>query len=138
MPKEIKDYVRNARQNPTTENIQKLWKSVFWLKGWYFLPSESREGPSNPSVMLVDGEPWLVAFTNVRRLEAFAQATGRAADSGEVFLLVLDPLESMQKILSVRDQIRGVVFNPDSDSTFRAPVQALEDYAHHFGVPLEE
>jgi hypothetical protein len=137
MASEIRDFVARAKADPTTENIQALWQAMFLLKGWYFLPAENREGPNRPTVMVVDGEPWLVAFTNVRRLEAFAKTTGRAAGSGEVFLLVLDPLESMQKILSVRDQVRGVVFNPDSPATFRAPVDALVQYADHFGVPLD-
>ena len=139
MASEIRDYVACAKADPTTENIKALWKAMFYLKGWYFLPAESREGPNRPTVMLVDDQPWLVAFTNVRRLKDFARATGRAdEDTGEVFLLVLDPQESMAQIMEIREQIRGVVFNPDSPATFRAPVEALDQYADHFGVMPSE
>ncbi len=136
MASEIRDYLARAKADPTTANIEALWRAVFLLKGWYFLPAESREGPNTPTVMLVDDEPWLVAFTNVRRLKAFARANGRGADTGEVFLLVLDPQESMAQILEVADRVAGVVFNPDSPQAFRAPVDALVQFAEHFGVPI--
>jgi hypothetical protein len=138
MASEIRDYVARAKADPTTENIQALWQAMFLLKGWYFLPAENRQGANRPTVMLVDDEPWLVAFTNVRRLKDFARTTGRAEASGEVFLMVLDPRDSMEQILDVRDQVRGVVFNPDSPATFRAPVEALEQYAEHFGALTRE
>ncbi len=135
--RQIRDYVADARRDPSTENIQALWRSVFMLKGWYFLPSRSDEGPAYPTVSTIEGRPWLLAFTDVRRIKAFAKKTGRLADDGTVPLLVLDPLESMQRILEVRQSIDGVIFNLDSDATFRAPVDALEAYARHFGVPLD-
>jgi hypothetical protein len=134
---EIRDFVARAKAEPSTENIEALWRAMFLLKGWYFLPAQQREGPSHPTVMLIDDRPWLVAFSNVRRLKAFAQSAGRVADDGEVLLLVLDPLESMEHIVEVADSVDGVVFNPGSEQTFRAPVQALVDYARHFGVPIE-
>ena len=76
MAKEIRDYVARARAESSTENIQALWRAVFMLKGWYFLPSEDVEGPSHPTVVVVDEQPWLIAFTNVRRLKAFAARSG--------------------------------------------------------------
>jgi hypothetical protein len=134
--RQIRDFVAQARSEPSTENIEALWHAVFMLKGWYFLPAEDVEGPSHPTVAMIDGQPWIIAFTNVRRLKAFARQQGRMAEDGEVHLLVLDPADSMEKILAVRDSVVGVVFNPSSPETFRAPVDALEEYARHFGVPL--
>lgn len=134
--KEIREYVARAKGEPTTENIEALWGAVFMLKGWYFLPGRSDEGPAYPTVSVVEGQPWVLAFTNVRRLQEFARSQGRGGEDGSVNLLVLDPLESMEKILEVRAQIAGVIFNIDSGATFRAPVEALEAYARHFGVPL--
>lgn len=135
--RQIRDFVARAKSNPTTENLEALWRATFMLKGWYFLPSEDAEGPTHPTVVIVDDDPWIIAFTNVRRLEAFAADQGRMAEDGEVHLLVLDPGESMEKILAVRDTVTGVLFNPGSPETYRAPVEALEQYARHFGVPLE-
>lgn len=138
MALEIRDYVARAKAEPTTENIEQLWRQVFLLKGWYFLPAESRQGCERPAVMLLDEEPWLVCFTNIRRLKDFTRRTGRAAPNGDFFLLVLDPFRSMQQIAAIADRIRGVVFNPDSPGTFRAPIDALQDYARHFGVPMSQ
>ena len=135
--RQIRDYVAEAKRDPTTENIEALWRSVFFLKGWYFLPSRRDEGPAYPTVSTIDGRPWLLAFTDVRRLEAVARKQHRLAQDGSLSLLVLDPLESMQRILEVEDTIEGVIFNLDSDATFRAPVGALKAYAEHFGVPLD-
>lgn len=136
MALEIRDYVARAKADPSTEYIQDLWRAVFLLKGWYFLPAESREGCERPSVMLVGDEPWLVCFTNIRQLKAFSRATDRAAPGGEFYLLVIDPHQAMHQIIELADRIKGVVFNPDSAATFRAPVHALRDYAEHFGVPM--
>lgn len=135
---EIRDYVQRARQRPTTEHIEAMWRAVFLLKGWYFLPSTNDEGPAFPTVTSVDGQPWLLAFTNVRRLQEFARVAGRGDDDGSVPLLVLDPAESMERILEVEDQVAGVIFNIDSQATFRAPTDALVAYARHFEVPLAE
>ncbi|TXD42770.1 hypothetical protein FRC96_02475 [Lujinxingia vulgaris] len=131
---EIRDYVARARREPTTENIEALWRAVFLLKGWYFLPTERQDGPSTPMVTLLGDQPWLVAFTNVRRIKEFSRQVGRAAPDGSVQLLVLDPRESMERIVAVQDQIMGVVFNIGSEETFRAPVAAIKAYAARMGL----
>lgn len=135
---EIRDYVTRARREPSTENLEALWRAVFMLQAWYFLPSRSDEGPAFPTVSEIDGDHWLLAFTNVRRLKEFARSVDRLNEDGSVPMLVLDPGESMQKILSVADNIDGVIFNIDSEATFRAPVEALEGYARHFEIPIDE
>lgn len=137
-PREIRDFVAQAKRDPRRENIEALWRAVFLLQAWYFLPSRDDEGPAFPTVSFIDGQSWLLAFSNVRRLEDFARAVGRDAEDGSVPLLVLDPKASMQRILAVRDDIAGVIFNVDSPATFRAPVDALEAYAQHFKVPLDD
>ncbi len=135
---EIKDYVEQAKREPTTENIEALWRSVFFRKAWYFLPSRDDEGPAFPTVTEIDGAPWLLAFTGVRRLKAFARQVGRVDDDGSVPVLALDPGESMSKIFDFDDDLAGVVFNIDSEATFRAPVEALAAYVEHFDVPVDQ
>jgi hypothetical protein len=49
---------------------------------------------------------------------------------------VLDPLTSMEHLEGVRGEVAGVVFNAGSDASFRAPTEALFEYARGFGVPL--
>ncbi|RAL20457.1 hypothetical protein DL240_16770 [Lujinxingia litoralis] len=131
---EIRDYVARARREPTTENIEALWRAVFLLKGWYFLPSTRQEGPATPMVTMLGEEAWLLAFTNVRRIKEFSRQVGMAAPDGTVQLLVLDPRESMERLVAVEDRVEGVVFNIGSDETFRAPVAAVKAYAARMGL----
>lgn len=133
----IRDYVAQAQRDPTTENLEQLWRAVFLRQAWYFLPSRNDEGPARPMVSEIGGEPWLVAFTSARRLKAFAREAGRLNDDGTAPMLALNPAESMQKIRDVADSIAGVVFNIGSEATFRAPVEALQQYAEHFDVPVD-
>lgn len=136
--KPIEDHVARARQSPTTANLEDLWRAVFFLKAWYFLPGRDDEGPAYPTVSMVDGKPWVLAFSNVRRLQDFAESVDRLGDDGSVPLLVLDPRESMSQLQDVAHAVEGVIFNMGSDATFRAPLQALEAYARQFKVPLDD
>lgn len=135
---EIKDYVARAKAEPTTERLQEMWRAVFLLQGWYFLPAQRQDGPAFPTILELNKEPWVIIFTNVRELKHFARTQGRAHPDGSVPLLVLNPLESMRKILAVKHTLQGAIFNPDSDATFRAPMEALEAYARHFGLPIDD
>jgi hypothetical protein len=130
---EIRDLVDLARQQPTDANIEALWKAVFLLRAWYLMPARPEDPNSYPLVTLVDGQAWLLAFTNFRRLRDMQRSIGRAGDSK---MLMLDPGQAMDQILSVRKHIRGVIFNPESDESFRCEVDALEAYARHFGLDV--
>ena len=131
---ELSEYVKRAMQEPSREHIEAMWKRVFMLKAWYFVPASETEGPTRPMVTTIEGEAWIPAFTNVRRYREFAASVGRLHDD-KAHALILDPGESMQKIVEVREAITGVVFNPGSEETFRAPVEALVAYAEHFEIP---
>lgn len=130
----IKDHVARARQEPTTENLEALWKSVFMLKAWYFMPSSDQEGPSYPTVVKIEGKTWLLAFTNHRRIKEFAKSSGRLNARGEVLLLVLDPQQSVDRAREVQEFVDGVIFNIDSDEMFRTTTEGLLGFAKHFGL----
>ncbi len=133
---EIKDHVAIAKENPTQENIRALWEAVFKLQAWYYLPAQEEEGPSNPLVTEIDGQNWLLAFTDFRRLTAFARSIGRRRDSGDVHMLTLDPRQSVERVIEVEDHIDGILFNVGTPETFRAPCVALIEFARHFGLPV--
>lgn len=131
---EIRDLVAIARQNPTEVTVRDLWQAVFRLQAWYFLPVEDVEGPSNPAMTEVDGEPWLVAFTNFRRLRDFSRLIGRiGSEDSEMNMLILNPLQSLGKFRE-EVEIAGVIFNPQSDETFRATREAFLAYSDYFGI----
>lgn len=131
----IHESIRAAKREPSTENLEEMWRAIFTLKAWYFLPAAEEEGPNRPMVAELDGEPWLPIFTDVRHYRSFAEGAGRRVDDGEMHALLLDPGESMERIAGVGDAVRGVVFNPASREAVRAPLEALDEYARHFEIP---
>lgn len=133
---EIREYVVQAKRDPSRENLEELWRAVFLLKAWYFVPVSDEEGPTRPMVTRLEERYWIPAFTDVRNYRTFVEGSDQLESAEELHALLLDPGESMEQILKVRDAIAGVVFNPASDYTFRAPVEALEGYAEHFDVPV--
>lgn len=133
---EIQDLIIEARTNPTTPNIEALWRAVFFLGAWYFLPAKKSVGASTPMVIEHEDGAWLLCFTNFRTLSAFEATTDQLLPDGQVNMLVLDPLESCRLISKHSEHIRGVIFNPSSDQTFRAPTSALLAYANHFGLDV--
>ena len=132
---ELRDYVAQAKREPTRQHIEAMWRAVFMLKAWYFLPAADEEGPNRPMVAEIDGQPWLPVFTNVRRYREFAASHARVDGEGNIHSLMLDPGESTRQIVEADDRIAGVVFNPGSEETFRTPVEALVAYAKHFEIP---
>ena len=130
---EIRDLVERARIDASDENIEALWRAVFLLRAWYLLPAKPEQPDSYPLVLMVEDQPWLLAFTNFRRLRDMEREIARGGDSK---MLVLDPGAAMAQIGEVKKFIRGVIFNPNSDETFRCEVDALEAYARHFGLEI--
>lgn len=81
-----------------------------------------------------ENEPWLVAFTNFRRLRDLERSLGNHGDSK---MLMLDPQTALNQIVSVRHHIRGVIFNIESDEMFRCETDALIAYAKYFGLEVD-
>jgi len=131
---EIRDYIRRAKREPTREYLEEMWRAMFTLKAWYFLPAREEEGPNRPMVLELDGAPWLPVFTNVRRYRSFAEAVGYLDEGDSTHALMLDPGESLEQIREVEAAVEGVCFNPGSEVAVRAPVEALVEYARHFGI----
>ena len=131
---EIRELVAISRQSPTEANIEALWRAVFLSRAWYLLPARPADPASYPLVVMRDDEPWLVAFTNFRRLRDLERSLGHNGDSK---MLMLDPSEALSQISAVKDHIRGVIFNIESDEMFRCETAALIAYAAHFGLEVD-
>ncbi len=129
---DLKARFDRARAEPTTENLQAMWQAVFVQRAWYFIPASA--GATHPMVAEIDGGVWLPIFTDFRKLDVFGQANGLRDSAGEIPMLVLAPPVAMRKVQEFAEHLDGVVFNPGSEITFRAPVSALEQFADHFGV----
>lgn len=120
---EIADLIQRAREEPTTDNLRAMWHKVFALPVWYLLPAA--EGPTMPLVLQAEDGAWVVAFTHFRPLNEFARAHGLRNDAGEVPMLPMPPAEALDRLEEVAEHVRGVVFNPATELTFRSTVDAL-------------
>jgi hypothetical protein len=128
---EISETIRAAQADPTSERLEAMWRAVFGLPAWYFLPAET-DGPTTPLVARIDDGDWVLAFTHVRPLNTFAAQRGLRSPDGELPLLPLSPREAYGKLEEVADHVDGLWFNPATEFSFRAPNAALEEFARRF------
>ncbi len=75
-----KAYADGATQDKPA--LDKLWSSLFKLKKWYFLMSIDTMGAKQPSVSTVDGEQWVLAFTDEAFLGLYAGTHRTLIDGG--------------------------------------------------------
>lgn len=137
MTTKVERLIKGARQEPSRDNLIEMWRHLFFLKAWYFMPNRTTEGPAEP--VLIDGHDGniLPAFTSVRRLRDFCEATGRTNETDDVPLLGLSPLEAVDNTRQHREAIDTVVFNPDTEISVSCPTEALIKYADYFNLPDE-
>lgn len=128
---EISDKIRAAQSDPSTDNLETMWDGVFHLPAWYFLPAV-QEGPSTPLVARIDEGDWVLGFTHLRALNAFAAARGMRTEGGEVPMLPLSPAEAWEKLEEVAEHVDGLWFNAGTELSFRAPNAALARFADQF------
>lgn len=131
--KTVEDYVAQARQAPTTENLEAMWRAAFAIKAWYLLPAGDEPGPARPTVITLDDGIYLPIATSLRRYSEFATKAGRAT-SADLPLLILDPWQALDALEIFRQTMDGVIFNPATDASFRAPLDAFFSYAERFGA----
>ena len=136
MANQLVDLIEQAKEDPTREHLEEMWRAVFLRKAWYLVPARDEVGPNRPMVLSTDNGFWLPAFTNVRNYRQFASEVGRESDDGEMHGLMLDPGEALSKINEVDEALDGVVFDAGTAHPFRAPLEALQAYAERFDVPL--
>jgi len=132
--KDIATTIRTARQNPSSENLEAMWQAVMRLPAWYFLPAALGE-ETTPLVGELDDGRWLLAFTHFRALNDFARVRDMRSTAGEVPMLALSPTAAVAHLGDVAAHIEGVAFNLGGDLVFRAPTQALLQFAERFLAP---
>lgn len=104
-----------------------LFGAAFRLKEWYFLargelPNLRPYVAANPTI--VDGAPMVKAFTDTKRLHAFAKENGLTGPDGEVQILALPVATILPTMASYADNgVTHIHFNADLDS-------------HGFYIPL--
>lgn len=69
---------------PDKPALDKLWSSLFKLPKWYLLMSQDTLASKEPSVTFVDGEPWVLVFTDVNFLGLYAGTHKTLLDGGPI------------------------------------------------------
>lgn len=133
--KDIVSAIRAAKEAPTTENLEQMWRRVFRLPAWYLLPS-GLEGPVTPLVARQDDGDWVLAFTHLRALNAFGRSANMRSESGEIPMLALPPTEAAEHLDAVAEHVTGISFNVGSELAFRAPLAAIREFREQFGMSV--
>lgn len=133
--KDIAAAIRTARDEPSSENLETMWRHIMRLPAWYLLPA-SLDGPTTPLVAQLDDGRWIVAFTHFRALNEFARENEMRSDTGEVPMLALPPAEAVDRVREVAAHVDGIVFNASTDLALRAPTDALQEIAERL-LPSE-
>ncbi|HVX42872.1 MAG TPA: hypothetical protein VHC49_03255 [Mycobacteriales bacterium] len=125
---EFDELAAAARSGSDEANAQ-LWSAVFSLSRWWFLPDEKSRGPR---IGVVDGKPFLLAFTSSARARQQAMAWGLApADADRIDILAIPPESVLQMRDGLeRDGVFGVVFDQGLAGFF-APLPNLVPIYEH-------
>lgn len=119
---------------PTPENAQRLWRSVFALDGLYFLLRPLR-GEQVPAIALQDGVPFLLVWTDLGTLRSYiAEKAESSENEGNEDRYMLVPMEQVMEHIFRYAQygVKGVRFNPPLG--WSVPFERLRLVAEHFGV----
>lgn len=115
--------IGRAREEPTTENLERMWQRVMALPAWFLIPGAQGD---TPLVSRADDGTWLVVFTHFRPLNVFARAHGLRTEAGEIEMLTVSPRDALARVASVAIHLDGLTFNPGTEVAFRAPLAMLD------------
>lgn len=103
---------------------QAVWRATLGLSRWYFVLGESGE---DPMFGAVEGRPYLIAFTDEPRAEAFAARLGEQRQSDPPGVVHMDVPDAVAYIEGLKDQgVDGVLFNSGGFS-YQAGCIAIAD-----------
>lgn len=134
--KDVVSLIERAMAEPSSENLEAMWRHVIRLSAWYLLPAQL-DGPTTPLVAQLDDGNWVVAFTHLRTLNQFTRDHDMQSEQGDVPMLALPPGEAVERVQAFAEHVEGIVFNPGGPLAFRAPTAALGDFASRFARVLE-
>ena len=103
---------------------QAVWHAALGLDRWYLVLGESG---TDPMFGAVEGRPYLIAFTDEPRAEAFAAKLSEQRNTPAPGVVHMDIPEAIDYIDSLKDQgVDGVLFNSGGFS-FQAGCIAITD-----------
>ena len=100
-----------VRVEATRETLEPLWRGTMNLDRWYF-PAVGDFPNLSPFAGMIDGEGYVMAFTQRERAERYAASQGLVAESERPRILAFPPVQAAK--LCVQQHDRGanwVVFD---------------------------
>lgn len=126
----IDELARAATSDNGQERLSALWRATFTLERWYFVLRGELENP-RPFVGVYDGKPFVLAFTNGKRVRDFAVANGYAADDDNAFSITMTPDATVEAAAGWAAQgIHAITFDHGVTGYF-APLANLEAIRAH-------
>jgi len=106
-----------------------LWGAVYSLDRWYFMPAPpqagAEDGPPGAYIGVIQGRPFLLAFTSAERVLRAARETKLYPEDAEVEPLWKEREPAAEWICSISDPIEGVLFNLSGGQGFFSTVDNI-------------
>lgn len=131
------DQLAGASRAGTEEANAALWRAVFSLSRWWFLPEGE---PPAMRVGVIDGRPFLLAFTSAERARQQALVWGMATADDPVDVIASTPQGVLELLDGLRDSgVFGITFDHGLTGFF-APLANMRPIYEHVrpGVPQEQ
>jgi hypothetical protein len=124
-----------CRSDGSRESMDRLWRAVYALKQWHFVPrGEMEPNTIRAFVGEVDGKPYVFAFTDDRRAHAFAVRQKLQTSEGAFGILSMQTRAAVNYVHRLGEQgVFGILFN-DGPSGFFAPIGNVLPMARYFGL----
>lgn len=119
----FKELAEKAESGQSNESMNALWEAVFTLKEWHFI-ARGREEKPTPYVGIVDGNPFLMAFTSANGAQSFHDKN--KLDDGRSHGILSIQTHNLDYIKSFYEQgVYGILFN-DHEKGFYVPLANLQ------------
>lgn len=128
-----KAYPENGA-TPDKSALDKLWAALFKLPNWYVLMSTDSVGKKEPAVVTIDGEQWVLVFTDLNMVRLYASATKVLLDGGS--LPDAGPLQPTQVVNINVLPDGGSPFVPGNLVPADPSLQTVSPYVDKEGQPL--
>ena len=121
---ELDELARLAREDPSPEALEPLWRGTMNLDRWYFA-GVGKFPAMRPFSGYIDEEPYVMAFTTRARAEKFARAQNTVPEDEKPPVMSFPPVEGAKLCISQHTLgAKWVVFD-DGWGSWRFPLNEL-------------
>ena len=116
-----------AKSGDSAVDNNELWLAVFSLREWHFIAGGTvGKNDMHPYIGVIDGKPFVFAFTDWRKAGDYAKANNLTTGNGEANILSVPINGVVDWLLKMAEQgVFGVLFNAAGNG-FYAPLSNLQ------------